>query len=529
MPRIRELESQVASPISVDIRASPQASGTAPVTAGEDLIALGSGLQKFAVELGGLYAKYERAKIVSDLSKAENEAERELTARISALEDGELVDGEFVPPVPAQDRLKAYDEYRDKVKKRQIEKLGNDIAGQAFESRFSELSARGRLKVQKGAVDSFKKEIRASTQDVLSEDAHNYVNGDELKKPLIQQRAIERIQQSVEDGIFSPEEGVVLARKFNKDIGGASVRKLIRQDPESAIIALQGGEFNQEFEPDEVQQWVDTAMGAAKRRLEEQNALNERAEREAKEAQKKLEDETEKKLWTLRADRNLTPALVKNNFRNLDPSAYKRLLDAATGREEPQTNVVLYNELRQKAGRGIDIRGEVTRAANNGLLNQSAIDKLHSEMEQNSPQAYISNNYKRGRDQILTRLKAPDVGPLAPFQKDILGKQLDAWATWSRENPTATPQEAQREFEALIKEGQLINRETLVVAQRKPRFLVGSQEAPNLEETKRKTVEAFRRGEITKRELERQAEIIRDWMRAFGGEQVTEKPSATPR
>lgn len=252
----------------------------------------------------------------------------------------------------------------------------------------------------------------------------------------------------------------------------------------------------------------DTTVETLQRRLliEEDRELA-RAER-----QRRLdEDAASKEGDRLFSSGRLNSAWIEANRDRLSAEDYRyfyRQLRGGDDAESPR-DVMLYAGLRERSGRGEDVRAEARTALQQGRIRSSDYDRILGEVEQQRP-----GWYKRGTDFITTSAAVSDLNP-DPAAAQRKAQMLDDWNVWAEENPGATDAQAREAYRRIVSEYAIVNLENITLMKRAPRFLVGSRMAPDFPATMQATAQAYERGEISKDELNQQALLIKEWEDAW--------------
>lgn len=250
---------------------------------------------------------------------------------------------------------------------------------------------------------------------------------------------------------------------------------------------------------------VEIADAAQRKRVADENMryqLNERAQKASSDAASKDGDR-------LLAQGQMTSGWIEKNRNRLDPSDYRYFYKAMSGAGDAPRNPMIYADLRDRSGRGEDVRDEARNALKLGQIGTSDYDRVVGEVEQERP-----GWYKRGVDFISTSAAVSQLNPY-PAAAQRKAAMLDDWQTWGKQNPKATDEEAQQSYRRLVSEYALINYNQLTLVKRQPQFLVGNRTTPDLHATAEATVNAFRDGRINRAEFDKQAALIKEWEDAY--------------
>ena len=502
MPNIQTYETQTRAVGPVD-------SGLVPLSD----YGRGAGIARLGDVISNVGESMGKAYMANKTSANLAQAQQELQDFSFGLKNGSYDEnGNIVAPPDPLEHEKLFENKVEEISKKYGGAFGIDSS--EFNAQFTAFSGRERLGVKKNIIDLYSSKMKAQTEQNIDNFAQNYVNASDLNKIEIQKNAFASIDDLEKRGVFNPEQAQKHRQQFINQVGRASIRKMMQSDPDAAVQALQMGEFD-DLPADEVQRWIGTAISASESKLRKENAEFDRTERKMRQAQNDLENATAKKLWQMDAAGTLTPEIVNANIGNLNTDEYKQLMKKATGQAGVETNPQVYAELNMLAARGVDVRSKIANAYKNGQIDRSSYDKLWATVESSSPQVSAERWPKRGRDYLQTVL-TPNPMTATGFEKQIAAKLMDDWNDWSANHPNATPAEAQKEYEALGQEGQLLIKDDLInINKPRPRFLIGTVAAPQLKQTLDETKKALQEKRIDQYQFNRQIRIIRQWENVF--------------
>lgn len=253
---------------------------------------------------------------------------------------------------------------------------------------------------------------------------------------------------------------------------------------------------------------LDSSVEHLQRRiiLEEEQGFA-RMERMQRRASEEIVKEGDKLL----SGGNLTPDWIERNRKVLSQEDYRYFLRKLSGGDDESkpADVITYADIRDRAGRGEDVREEARQALLRGQIRTSDYNNIVGEVETGRP-----NWYKRGSQFISTSAAVSDLNP-DPAAAQKKAQMLDDWDMWARENPQAKDTEAQAAYRRIVEEYAIVDTSNMALTKRAPRFLVGSRNTPDIDATEAETVRAFEEGKIDQREFERQAQLISEWRRVF--------------
>jgi hypothetical protein len=481
---------------------------------------LGNTVSVLTEKLGSNYMESQASRQLSD-------AQVELQRFTSDLQNGTAdADGNSVAPPDPTQHARLYREKVESIRDRVTSQ--NFLSGgttNLFNRQYDSFAEKQGIVVDQNALSKFRLGARSNLETTLEQQADTFVDADDLQKPGIQGTAFGEIDRAVQAGVLDENEARLMRKGFTNEVGRASLRKLIRTDSAAAIIALEGGEFN-ELDAEETQKWIDVAQGQYERDLNKENAEAERMRIAHERDQREIEEKTAKVLWDMQSKGTLAPETVENHADNLTLDEYKSLVKASSGISDVRTNPLVYADLRVAAGQGADVRGAAKKAYQSGQLDRDSFEKLMGETETNSALAAKGNWYKRGKDTITMKMQ-PDaqIGDLVA-QRDRMASALEDWQRWSTEHQNATPEEAERESKRLANDFSIVSREDLLLTKARPRFLRGDLNTPDIANTVKATEEAFQKKQIDEFEFRRQMRLLDEWDRLLPEPEVKGKDNA---
>lgn len=223
-------------------------------------------------------------------------------------------------------------------------------------------------------------------------------------------------------------------------------------------------------------------------------------------------------------DGTLTAEWLEANAGRLstaDQRYYQRIL---SGEEAVSTDLEVYTDLRERAGRGEDVKSEARLALTERRIKQSDYDKILNAFESTTVRPW----YKRGETYLTNFLKPSEINYNID-QAQAYALAMDDWQRWAESNPDATIEQAEAAYRRIGQNYQTIEIENTFFRREVPFYLVGSRIKPtleNIEETAERTAQALELGEINEEEFERQAEIIMNWREILLKRQSTETGEA---
>lgn len=407
-------------------------------------------------------------------------------------------------------QFERYQDFTKDLTERYSKQLAGDTAGLAtFNSNIGQMAFKKGFNVRSNAITGQldqQKGVLTLNMASLSELA---VQGDEEQRELVKTKAQMLLQESYESGVVDAQEAANMGIKFQDDLVSAEARYDILVDPDQAIKKLLAGEY--EGMSNERQMiWLEKANSASETRLRKQIADQDRTRREADRLEKVAAEKASKAGDQLLYSGELTTDWVEQNRDILDPSDYRFYYKAITTGSEASTNVELYSDLRYRASNGEDVRQEARSAVQRFQLKVADYNTLVNRSEQNVGIADAPNWFKQGEQYFNRSFRTSDINP-DPGQAQRLANVLDDWTNWAIENPNATRADAMKVRDQLHQDYQLLNFDDILISTRKPQYIVGGYNSPDLDATDTKTLEAFESGEITEAEFLEQSSIIQRW------------------
>lgn len=240
-------------------------------------------------------------------------------------------------------------------------------------------------------------------------------------------------------------------------------------------------------------------------------AAEDRAYRDRERGERDMYDNSAKAGDKLLAEGKLTASWIESNKARMSPTDVRYFYRAM--KEPPPgggpRNPMAYADMRDRAGRGQDVRTEAREALSRGDIGPSEFDRIVGETEQQRP-----GWYKRGNDFIATASGVSDLNP-DPAGAQRKAAMLDDWQTWAGENPKASDTEARDAYKRIVSEYAIVDYQQMTLVKRAPQFLVGGRNAPDFDATEAATAQAFAEKRITQDEALKQAAMIREWRQAY--------------
>jgi len=468
--------------------------------------ALGAGLGPGPTGTGG--AGLELGAAAAQLAlkvRQSSESWRLADSTAKALGELESFRGELAADEDFDTQSTRYLEKAQEIQKRTMESLSNSTIAPIFKQDFERAAQSGAAQVAVEAQKAKAGKVRTDLGNTLF-DLSQLTGRDAETDSLLRAQARIAIESNALTGNLTYSERNALLTKFDQDSSEAAIRRDMMIDPDAAAMKLATGQYP--HLSGEVQavwaQRIDSASYTQQQRKLAQEAheytLSERAKKEVADAASKEGDQ-------LLRTAHLTPAWIEANRDRLDPQDYRYFSRALNGGDDTLHDPMLYADLRDRAGRGYDVRAEARVALQRGAIRPSDYDRVVGEVESERP-----GWYKRGSEYISTMSGYSQLNPTPTAAADK-ATMLDRWNDWAEAHPKATDREAQIAYQDIVSHNSLVKMNGLPL----PKFMVGTRLTPDLQATAKATVEARQKGEIDEAEYARQAQLIKEWRDATAG------------
>lgn len=415
----------------------------------------------------------------------------------------------------AKDFLARFDIYKDAVLKNAPSNLARDqLAVDLAASR--ETFGRAAMGFQAQESVRYQGEIIDKGLDSSAKLIEQY--------PALYEREMGKWLSTIDTLDVPPEARAALRDKVRGKLAWQSVKGEIARDPEKFITTTDRGQAWRLLTTEEQTKAVMYADSEARSLVAARVSQAEQARKQADRLEKEVNEHFSKEGDKLLTAGKLSPAWIEKNRANMSASDYRYFHRALrSGEESAPTNPVVYSDLRERAGSGEDVRSEARQALTQSRIKISDYEKIVNAVESNN--AVGTSWYKRGTSYIRDTLKPSDMN-YDPAAAQRMASAMDDWTAWAANNKAATDDEAQNEYKRLTAEYGLIDFQNMVLTKRKPSFLVGGRQAPDLDATEDATVEAFTAGAMTEAEFNRQSQLIQEWREAMEAQLKFAKPAA---
>lgn len=339
---------------------------------------------------------------------------------------------------------------------------------------------------------------------------------DIIRETFLNQR--EAIEDGVKGGLISPQEGVRRITEFIDRVEENRVQQSLFDDPEQTLVDLESGKFSNLKESRRIS--LTRQAKTQSEALQRQRVIDfERAEREDDERRKERQENNDR-AFTARIFgegdegpiptlQELTQARARGDLTSAQFKTQKAALLASQSGEaiisDPQAMVELQDGVLENRVKNT----EILKAFSNGLIDQDDALNLLKQADSVTRRGGIldQEDVKFELDRISDTVGGIK-GPLAILDsnasKRVSNAQVEARdRIVDGENPREVANDIIQRFAPNIKKSFSVLP--------KPRFMVGETKATmNINETARKTVEAFNNGQITEAIFDSEAQLIKD-------------------
>jgi uncharacterized membrane protein len=406
-----------------------------------------------------------------------------------------------------------YDRYQQFVgdldKKYKREFAGDGLAYDTWKAEFGQFAFKKGFGVRSDALTGHIDQQKAGLTFNLSQLSELAVAGDEEQQALVKTKANLLLQNAYNSGVLTAEETAKGTLDFQDEVTGAQVRKDILDDPDNAADKLLQGQYSG-LSGEKQMMWLEKANQQSEANLRKQISQQERLTKEQRRAEKAVAENMSKAGDKLLAAGELTEEWIEANRDDIDPEDYRYFYKSLRSGDNAATDPVVYSDLRQRASNGDDVREVAREELRKGRLKTMDYERLVNRSERNAGSASVPNWYKRGEQYIGRSLQVSDVNP-DPAAAQRQAAAMNDWQDWADANPSATNDDAQKTYKRIVNEYALLNYQDMTLTKRWPQYGVGSRDAIDVQASMQSTVDAFKRGEITQDEFEKQAALLKDW------------------
>jgi hypothetical protein len=392
--------------------------------------------------------------------------------------------------------------YLEKAREIQ-DKYGQNFTGataKIFRDDFQRVSQSNAITVQIGAQKLKAQKVRSEIGNTLF-DLSQLTGVDPETDAAVRNQARIAVEGSAKAGNLSFDEKNTLLTKFDTDASEASIRRDMIADPEGAEMKLASGAYPRlsgEAQAIWAQRVSSAAYTAQQRRLAEED----RTLRLSDKAKKQRSDELSKQGDALLSQNQLTPAWIHSHTDELDPNDVRYFYSKLTGGSgDAPRDSMRYADLRERSGRGEDVRDDARKALHEGAIRPTDYDRILGEVESARP-----TWYRRGSEYISTYAAVSELNP-DPSAAASKANMLDQWNDWAVAHPKATASEAKNSYQDIVEHNSLVQLNGLPT----PREAVGSRLNLDIDASEAATVKAFKEGRMDKATFEREAALLQRW------------------
>lgn len=481
---------------------------------GEAISQLGQQIQHLGSFLEESYQDSKAAQFTAD-------AQKELQDFSFGLKYGgqDPETGTAVAPLPPDQHEEAFRNKVDEINDR----AGSELGGRSlrlFDGEFAPFVNRHEIAVKTNAMEVYQNQIQANTDDALQKQAVSYVNAEtDLEKFYIHSAATSMVDRMVKQGVWTAEQGRARREKFTDDSESGSFYKLMENNPEVAIAALEGGEFDKlNAEKKEVLRYK--AYERSYTLVQRENAQLERERRLQERDEKKVQEDTAKTGFELITKNKLAPDWVIENRGNLKVEDYKYFLFAASGKGDIVSDVGIRSDLYLRSAKGEDVITETVGQMRRGRLSQT--DGMH--IIENALKEGVTSkaqNWRKSGTQYIEQSLAPNAFTATPADKQKRAEAAQEWIEWADQHPKATHDEATTQYKDITGRYQLVDMAEQAFARPVPKFIKGGRATldmgqpdnvlESLGQAQKENVRRYKAKLISKDEYDREKALIGRW------------------
>jgi hypothetical protein len=396
--------------------------------------------------------------------------------------------------------------YLEKARELQ-EKYGGTLSGDSahiFRQDFERVAQSNATTVQIDAQKLKSQKVRSEIGNTLF-DLSQLTGTDEATDQAVRAQARIAVETSQRAGNLSFAEKNALLTKFDTDASEASIRRDMLADPEGAEIKLARGDYPRlsgESQAIWAQRVSSAAYTAQQRRLAEED----RTLRLSDKAKKQRSDALSKQGDALLSQNQLTPAWIHAHTDDLDPNDVRYFYSKLTGGSgDAPRDSMRYADLRERSGRGDDVRDDARKALHEGAIRPTDYDRILGEVEAARP-----TWYRRGSEYISTYAAVSELNP-DPSAAASKANMLDQWNDWANAHPKASETEAKNSYQDIVEHNSLVQLNGLPT----PREAVGSRLNLDIDASEAATVKAFKEGRMDPATFQREAALLSRWRKAL--------------
>lgn len=520
MPRIREIITESST------RAAIPTNGANPADFGAGA---GAAMAQFGETLARVGEHYDRVRRETMLGAATARATQELQEYSFGLQNGTLDDeGNVVPPPDPSTHFESYNRKAQEIRARVKSELGDDRLYGLFEQDFGKVALRQSFEVRKHVIERQKAAAAADFEGMADALADTAARGDDFTRKQSIELFRTQLGKFVAAGVIDPVKAQEREQKFLSMVDRAQIREAIRTNPEQAIGALLSKDAFPNLPPDQRETYLRLAAGESERALRARTQEEERARRERERLEKDNAERVFKDAMDLAASGKLTMGWVQKNRDHIAKGDYDNLVKIAVkggslrgGAGDGEGNTQVYIDLRDRASRGEDIRGEAKRAFADGRIKLNMFNTLMNEAETRAADG--GGWYKDGTQYIKTALAPSPTNPKLTGMTQA--NALDDWQEWARNNPKATREDANLKAREIAERYHMVAVGEQTIGKPRPYRHTGSEVTPqSVRQSRDALVKDYMENRISPEEYNREVRNLRTWNNA--AERAAEAPKA---
>lgn len=467
--------------ISVETRAPvPERSG----------LSLGGGIEALA---GGLdqVAKSEAANYaLKTTADAEQNWHEEILKRQQTVQPGAP---NFTP-----DLLKDYDAFVKKTAKA----APNAMAAQMVNRQLLQLRS---TVAQRAVTFEANEAVRHNTE--VAAQSIDAAGNEVLNDPSVYAQRLQDRQALIAQMNLDPGSREKLQQHAKDELSKFATMGAIERDPYATMVELASGKsalpYVGSLTPEARVQLLNHADQVLRARVADATRIDGMAE---KQNEKQRQDVLMQGVLSAKQG-TLTPDWITQHAPLLKAEDVDHLYRELAGGESVKSDLHTYSDLLVRAVSGEDVTTQATSAYTRGLLGHDDYTRLVTTSGKEIP-----TPYKRGSAYIRQALDTqmnPD-----PDRNKSLADALTEWNDWFEKNPQVTAEEAEKKAESVSTRYRLFGAQSQLFTLKPPLYLQGSRAQPDVDATEKKTVEAFKNGEIDEGEFNKQAALLSQWRTA---------------
>lgn len=444
---------------------------------------IGSALE----DLGESVAKIQQSEAAQFSLQALSKAQSDWTQRLNDMQEkAEPGAPGFTPAV-----MKEYGDYVNKVTKG----APTPLAGKFLSQHLAEFG----VQLQKNALN-FEANARQAHNENTATESIDAAGNELMQNPGVYPQRLAEREALISAMNLDPQVKEKLNTYAKTSMAKFAALGDINRDPYSAMQSLQSptGYYSHLPPAERVQ-----LMQHADMVLHQRVADAERLETLQKRQQEEIADGILRDGILKSQSGQLSADWITKRASLLKPQELKFLFSELSGKDV-QSDLHVYSDLLGRAGHGDDVSTEAQDALFKGQLSKEDYTRI-ANMGANK-----EGWFQRGTQYLTTMSGYSELNP----NIDSAGRKarmLDEWHDWAVEHPKATDKEAQAAYQDIATHTAIVKISSLPYM----KYAQGSPLSPDIAATKKATADAYQRGELSKEDFGRQAQIIQEWQRAL--------------